>query len=120
MALIAQHTYDLRSQRFVQHPQYGLQIGLVPIGDGALLHVLARPAANLLDVGKERLVSRFGCHFLIMRWVKFGCSTTPHGPFEGCTPIANVRCRPCSALSYRVDAKGLHPPTGTDQEIPGR
>ena len=60
MALVAQDADNFGGQRFVEHAQRGLQIGLVALRDRAFFNVLAGAAANFLDVAQEWFF-RIGC-----------------------------------------------------------
>jgi len=53
---IAQRADDLGRQRLVQHADHRLAIAAVPFGHRAVQDVLAGAAADLFDIGQERLL----------------------------------------------------------------
>jgi hypothetical protein len=53
VALVAEHADELGGERLVEQAQDGLAIAAIGLGDGALLDVAARAAAELLDVGEK-------------------------------------------------------------------
>ncbi|MNT72645.1 hypothetical protein D3C71_1806330 [compost metagenome] len=69
VALVAQHTDDLGSQRFVQQLQHRLPVRAVAIGDRPRFNVLARLGTDGLHVHVERtvcLLGVLGCVFHIV------------------------------------------------------
>jgi hypothetical protein len=48
---------QLGGQYFVQYLQNGFQVSLVALGDGFVLHVLARSAPDFLNMRQERSVA---------------------------------------------------------------
>src|SRR5262249_43680933 len=55
MALVAQDAHDLGGERLVQQLHHRVAVGLVAGRHGAARDVLSGPAAQLLDIGQERL-----------------------------------------------------------------
>ena len=56
VAFVAEHADDLGREGLVQDPHDDLGVGAVALGNGAALDVLARAAADRLDVGQKRLL----------------------------------------------------------------
>src|SRR5229473_850742 len=64
MRLVAQDTDDLGCEHVVKHLDDLRAVGTIAFGDGAGLHVPARPFAHLLYVGDETFRRSFGRFFL--------------------------------------------------------
>jgi hypothetical protein len=57
VTLVPQHANDFRRQRFIQHLDHGLSVGLIAFGYRALVDVLACSFAERFDVSQKWFIS---------------------------------------------------------------
>src|SRR5262249_37589818 len=80
VTLVAQHADDLGGERLVQHPDDGLTVGAVVLGDGALLDVPPCALAQLADVREKGCVAG-----RVLDGTRFHRGLLAHGSSLWCT-----------------------------------